>query len=116
MKSLIPGGAQKELELLPIPAAAIPWLAARLEIPGAVGLLGQVLGINHLYASLLLCVIKLLVAFLELPLGRLELGVLGELELRSHRVRVRLLLRHRFIRGVLLTVLPGPRLLRSPGA
>ena len=42
-------------------------------------------------------VIKLLVAFLELPLGRLELGVLGELELRSHRVRVRLLLRHRFL-------------------
>jgi hypothetical protein len=39
-------------------------------------------------------IIKLLVAFLELPLGRLELGVLGELELRSHRVRVRLL-RHR---------------------
>jgi hypothetical protein len=52
---MIPGGAQKELELLPIPAAAIPWLAARLEIPGAVCLLGQVLGINHLYASLLLC-------------------------------------------------------------
>lgn len=35
-------------------------------------------------------VIGFLVPFLELPLGRLELGVLRELQLRSHRVRVEL--------------------------
>lgn len=46
--------------------------------------------ISYTHSSSTHTVIGFLVPFLELPLGRLELGVLRELQLRSHRVRVEL--------------------------